>query len=493
MTDNKALLIFEKTSRLNPNYLPLRILLASHWYEKYEYQKAIKHLQGCLKINPNLSGVHSLLYLAYKSACLWTEADNIIQVLDAETDEDSFVSLIRSESPAQNLKVAQKTAESISTATPKHLFSHQVSSSSKIRLGYLSGDFYNNAVGHLISSIFALHNRESFEIYVYSYGPNDHSSWRDEVEKGADLFKDVASKTDLEIAQTIYDDQINILIDLKGFTHNARQAICAMRPAPVQVTYLGFPGSTGALFFDYTIVDKIVVPPQKETHFSEKLVYLPSCYQMNSPLQPSITPKYKRQDFGLPPTKIIFSSFNQSFKFDPIMFTTWIEILNAVPDSVLWLWDLGKEMRESLKLFAISHGLSPNRLIFSSTLDKSLHINRLQLADLALDTRIYNGHTTTSDNLRAGVPVITLLGTHFASRVAASILTTYGIPELITYNLDSYKRLAIKLAKNKILLNKLKKKIEKLRSDNPLFDTQKSVKNLEAIYKKMWENFCDNI
>jgi protein O-GlcNAc transferase len=265
--------------------------------------------------------------------------------------------------------------------------------------------------------------------------------------------------------------------------------ICSLRPAPVQVTYLGFPGTTGAEFIDYVITDKIVTPPDHSAHFQETLVYLPHCYQVNDYKQSISRKEWKKTDVGLPEGSFVFCSFNQAYKLDPLMFNSWMKILQQVSDGVLWLQGGNEATEGNLRRQAEERGLEADKLIFAKHLPKDEHLARLKLADLALDTRIVNGHTTTSDALWAGVPVISIQGTNFASRVSSSILRAIGLPELITSNLEEYEHLAVSLASDPGQLQAIREKIAKNRSVEPLFDTPRFVRNLEKAYKEMWEIF----
>jgi predicted O-linked N-acetylglucosamine transferase (SPINDLY family) len=265
--------------------------------------------------------------------------------------------------------------------------------------------------------------------------------------------------------------------------------ISALCPAPVQVSYLGFPGTTGSDFLDYIITDRIVTPEDQASYYTEQFVYMPHCYQVNDQTQVIAKKRWSKSDFGLPENNFVFCSFNQGYKIDSEMFRVWMNVLAEVPSSVLWLFAKDKSAEVNLRREAQARGVNPERLIFATKLPKDKHLRRLQLADLAVDTRIYNGHTTTSDTLWAGTPVITMQGTHFASRVSSSILMAIGLPELVTYNLKEYEKLAVRLAHNSDQLDVIRRKLEKNRSVKPLFDTTRFVRNLERAYKEMWEIF----
>jgi protein O-GlcNAc transferase len=331
-----------------------------------------------------------------------------------------------------------------------------------------------------------LHNRNEFKVFSYSYGPSDGSHYRKKIEQGCDRLTDLRHLGDRDAAKQIYDDQVHILVDLMGHTGNSRLGICAYRPAPVQVTYLGYPGGTGAEFFDYMITDRTVSPKEHASFYSENLVYMPHSYQVNDHLQIISEKDWKRRDFGLPEKSFVFCSFSQPFKIEPLMFDIWMNILKQIPESVLWLLCRNASAEENLKREAESRGVSSARLVFAKELPKGEHLARQRHADLVLDTRIYNGHTTTSDALWAGVPLITLQGDHFASRVSASLLKAVGLSELITHSLKEYEKLAVRLSGNPPELMEIRQKLERNLHTEPLFDTPRFVKNLEKAYQEMW-------
>ena len=358
---------------------------------------------------------------------------------------------------------------------------------SVIRVGYLSNTFNDHPGSQLISGIFRLHDRSAFEIFCYSYGLDDGSYYRKRIEQDSDHFVDICRMSDPAAAALIRHHRIDILIDLRGHTRGNRLSICALRPAPVQVVYLGYPGTTGADFLDYLIADKVVIPKAHIDFFSEKIVYMPYCYQANDHTQKIASQRMKRSDYGIPESAFAFCSFVTHYKLEPLMFDCWMRILQRAPDAVLCLLEGSPIAQRNLRNALARHGIGAERLIFAEKLPKQEHLARLALMDMALDTRIYNGHTTTSDALWAGVPVLTLKGRHFASRVSASILKAIGLPELITDELDKYEALAVKLASTPEMLLKLKHKLEKNRLKSPLFDTLRFTRNLERAYQEMME------
>ena len=407
------------------------------------------------------------------------------------TAETPFMSLTHHADPPYNAAVAASWSRGIAraVAAPQQQFPvadrrHQ---GEKIVIGYLSNDFHDHATAHLMLGLFGLHDRERFTVHCYSYDTEDSSRYRRKIEADCDRFINIRPLDATKAAQCIHDHGVNILVDLKGFTKDTRLEICAHRPAPIQVNYLGFPGTIGADFFDYIIADPIVAPLEHASYYSEKIAHLPHCYQVNDNRQAIARQRVRRSDAGLPDCGFVFCSFNNSLKIEPVTFDTWMRILKKVPESVLWLLPQHETTARNLRQAAETRGVSARRLIFAGKLPKPEHLARLQLADLALDTRLYNGHTTSSDALWAGTPVLTLKGQHFASRVSASILTAVGLPEMITADLTEYETMAVELATSPARLAQVRQKLAKNRLTTPLFDTERFTRDLETLYLQMWK------
>lgn len=360
-----------------------------------------------------------------------------------------------------------------------------------LKIGYLSGDFRDHPVAHNIINLFRLHDRTKFKVFAYSCGPNDKSCYRRQLQKDCDSFVDIANLPDNEGARRIKNDQIDILIELMGHTRNNRLRVCAFRPAPIQVSYLGYPGTTGADFIDYLIADKTVIPSNHQKYYSEEIAYLPNCFIIAD--RAPIGPRPERKNFNLPAQGFVFCSFNNAYKIEPVIFGVWMEILRLVPESVLWLKGSNQKMIDNLRSEAENRAIDRTRLIFAGKVEeKKDHLARIQLADLYLDTIIYNGHTTTLDALWAGVPVVTLEGRHFASRVSSSNLRNTGLSELVTTDLASYRNLAVQLALDSRKLFHLRKQLEINKMTQPLFNTENTTRNLEAAYLEMWSRFVSS-
>ncbi len=472
--------------------------------DQKRFDEAVACYRKALEINPHYISAYGNFVPCLKQICAWKELEYLESRLDELTTETlnnkeraaetPFVNLMRCEDISRNFEVArswsQKKREKIRIEKSENRSRIAESRREKIRIGYLSNDFRDHPVAHLITGLFKQHKRQQFEIFCYSYGKDDKSEYRKEIQTNCDKFADIQYLSDADAAKQIINDQINILIDLTGYTTDNRMEICVYRPAPVQVNYLGFPGTTGSDFFDYIITDRIVTPEEHSLFYSEKFVFMPHCYMVNDNTQEISDKKLLKKDFDLPDDCFVFCSFNQNYKIEPVMFDVWMQILRNVPKSILWLSSGNETAEKNLKHEASARNISNERLIFAKRIQsKAEHFARLKLADIVLDTRIYNGHTTTCDALWAGVPVITLQGKHFASRVSSSILTAAGIPELITYSLDEYKDLAVKFGNNSEKLQAIRQNLEKNRLICPLFDTRRFTKNLENAYKAIWNIF----
>lgn len=358
-------------------------------------------------------------------------------------------------------------------------------SARRLRLGYLSADLREHPTAYLSAGVFELHDRERFEVFAYTIGPDDEGPMRQRMRGAFDHFVDLNPLTHEGAARRILADGIDILVDLGGYTRHARPEILALRPAPIQVTWIGYPGTLGAPFIDYQIADSIVAPPSQAGFHDEALAYLPHCYlPLDHRREMAGIPSRTEQD--LPEEGMVFASFNRPEKITPELFGRWCALLKDVPDSVLWLLVKDESARENLRHEARSLGLDPARLRFASSCPQPDHLARLALADLMLDTLPYGGHTTTSDALWAGVPVMTCLGDTWPSRVAASLLTAAGVPDLVAKDLDEYVTRARHLADRREELASIRRRLLEGRLHAPLFDATGLVQALEGLYATMW-------
>jgi predicted O-linked N-acetylglucosamine transferase (SPINDLY family) len=357
----------------------------------------------------------------------------------------------------------------------------------RIRVAYLSPDFRQHAVSNLTVELFEVHDRTAVEVIGVSFGADDGSALRQRVATACDRFIDVTGRSDTEITALLREMEIDIAVDLCGHTLNARTAVFAHRPAPIQVNYLGFPGPLGAPFIDYLLADAFLVPSEDQTHYVEQVVYLPDCYQVNDRQRVPAAQLPSRSAAGLPDHGFVFCCFNNSFKITPDVFELWMRLLHAVEGSVIWLLGGNAEVENNLRREAAARGVAPERLVFAPLAAQADHLARHVHADLFLDTAPYNAHTTASDALWMGVPVLTRMGGSFPSRVAASVLSAAGLPELITTSMADYRARALALARDPAALAALKAKIVDTRSAMPLFDTAAFTRHVEAAYTTMWQ------
>jgi predicted O-linked N-acetylglucosamine transferase (SPINDLY family) len=355
----------------------------------------------------------------------------------------------------------------------------------RIRVAYLSADFRDHPTSHLLAGLLERHDRSRFETFGLYFGPQERSEMAARMAAAFEHFVDVNSMSDGEIVEWLRRNEVDIAVDLMGYTRFGRPAVFAARPCPVQVNYLGYPSTTGSDCIDYIIADAFVVPPGGERHYAERVARLPDTYQANEPIGPGTAETPSRAQLGLPERGVVFCSFNNNIKVTPEMFRAWMRILSSVGDSVLWLWSGSEAVKDNLRREAAAAGVDAARLVFAPSIPYPEHLARLQQADLALDTLPFNGGATTSDALRAGVPVVTCPGEAFAARMSGSLLHAIGMPELITPSLDEYQALAIRLATDANLLAATKRKLAANRGTHPLFDTDRFRRHLEAAYEIM--------
>ncbi|MGH7116619.1 MAG: tetratricopeptide repeat protein [Stellaceae bacterium] len=359
--------------------------------------------------------------------------------------------------------------------------------SQTLRLGYLSNDFRALPSAYLTAGVIEHHDRDGFEVIGYSAGWDDNGAMRRRMAAAFDRFVDISNMSDLQAAKLIHSDALDVLIDLNGYKPENRAKILAYRAAPIQVNYLGYPGTMGADFVDYIIVDPVVVPAEQQPWFSERLVHLPDCYQCNDDKRAIAATTPSRTECGLAERGFVFCCFNDSYKLNPALFDVWMRLLHAVPGSVLWLCQSDAVVKANLAREAAARGVAVERLVFAPRLPLAEHLARHRLADLCLDTLPYNAHTTASDALWAGLPVLTCAGHTFAGRVAASLLHAIGLDALVTRSLEEYETLALRLAREAELLGRLRARLAQNRLTFPLFDTARSTRALEAAYRRMCE------
>ncbi len=455
-----------------------------------------------LAINPSHYGAMMALVHLEQNRCDWAHLESRAADLRAavrsasSVDQTTFIApfsflSLPGTTAAEQRRCSERYARmefqhpEIEAARSRLAFSFKGRKTDRIRIGYLSSDFFSHATARLMARVFELHDRNRFHITAYSYGADDASPMRKRLEQAFDHFVDIQDATHEDAAKKIFADGIDILVDLKGYTQHSRSGILALRPAPVQVNYLGYPGTMGTDLVDYIIADGFVIPPDRRKYFAEKVVCLPDCYQPNDDTRRRL-PAPPRAECGLPEHAFVFCCFNQTYKITPEIFAVWSRLLQAVPGSCLWLWANHPHAEANLRAAAAGNGISPERLIMAPSIwEAEKHLARLQCADLFLDTLPYNAHTTCSDALWMGLPVVTCAGETFPSRVAGSLLTALGVPELIAENLDDYYRLALDLATDQEKLAGIRNKIITGREASALFDSARFTANLEQAYAQM--------
>lgn len=354
----------------------------------------------------------------------------------------------------------------------------------RVTIGYLSGDFHDHATSRLTAELFERHDRTRFAVHGYSYGPDTGDSMRQRVRRSFDVFRDMQGLSSQAAAQRIWDDEVDILIDLKGYTSRARSDILSYRPAPIQVNWLGFPGTMGAGFIDYVITDRFASPPEYEACSTERFAYLPNCFQPNDTIRP-VPAGATRSDFGIPEDRFVLCCFNAPYKFTPAVFDVWMRILKAVPDGMLWLLVNSRQQAANLVREAVSRGVAADRLHFAPHADADRHLLRCSLSDLFLDTQPVSAFTTASDALWAGLPILTCAGPTPAGRGAGSLLAAFGLPELIAADLADYEARAVRLATHRRELTAIRHEIVARRTTACVFDTPKFVHDLEEVYLRL--------
>jgi protein O-GlcNAc transferase len=459
-----------------------------------KYVDAIAAFDRVLRLRPDQPYAFGHRLYSKMHICDWSnhEADAgrlISKVGESSSAAVPFQFAVMSPSAGAQFKCAADYANAKFPASVGPLAAEKAYEHDKIRLAYLSADFHDHATASLMAGVFERHDRSKFEINAVSFGPPSTSEMRRRLVGAFDRFIDVRPKSDQAIAEAIRELEIDIAVDLKGFTQECRTGILARRPAPIQVNFLGYPGTMAAPYIDYIIADRVVIPAGHQQFYSEDIVYLPYSYQPNDDRRARPVSATSRADQGLPEQGFVFCSFNNTYKITPIIFDIWMRLLHQVDGSVLWLLEGNEVAPHNLRREAEKRGVPANRLIFAKRTAFETHLARHHLADLFLDTLPCNAHTTASDALWMGLPVLTCAGTTFAGRVAASLLSAAGLEELIAPSLEDYESMALKLAQDQSLLNSLRERVESRRHGGPLFDTALFTRHIEAAYTQMWKCF----
>lgn len=476
----------QHVSPTSPDNKPLLLMALNQLGRVLEIRKQLADastmLTKSLALDPAQPDVlHHWISLRQRQ-CAWPIYAPLVGVeLGAMQDATSALSLLSiADDPAAQLKAAQRFVEKKLRTNVPALATTAGYGHKKIRIGYCSGDFCLHPVALLTVELFELHDRSLFEVYGYCWSPDDGSAMRQRVIAAMDHFTRIHQLSDEAAAAQIRADEIDILIDLQGQTAGARANMLAYRPAPVQITYLGLPATTGLPFIDYVIADRFLIPPAEAVHYSEQPLYMPDVYQVSDRQRP-VGPRPSRQECGLPEAGFVFCSFNNNYKFTPEMFGSWMSILRRVPSSVLWLLGDNPWAQENLRTEAAARGVDPQRLVFAPRVSPENYLARYLAADLFLDSFPFNAGTTANDALWMELPLLTLCGRSFAARMAGALLTAAGLESLITHHLADYEEMAVALATNSQELARLKVHLKNVKSDGVLFDTPRFVRNLENL------------
>ncbi len=487
----EAIASFDRVLSLRPDSAQAWSNRGNALLEQKRFEEACNDYDKALGIDPDIPNVRGYRLLAKLSCCEWR---------DLEEDRGKIAAGIRAGKrviqPFGNLMISRDPADQMQCARiwtsrqkiPLPLWQGERYEHEKIRVSYISGDFRVHPVATLIAGAFEHHDKDRFQTIAVSFGPDDRSRLRSRIASSVDQFIDVRGKDDFQIASLLREMEIDIAVDLMGLTGDCRNEILLHRPAPVQVNYLGFPGTMAMSEIDYLIADRTVIPEDERGCYAEKIVYLPDTYMASDSQRRIGERTFTRGEVGLPETGFVFASFNNTFKFMPEIFTIWMRLLSGIDGSVLWLSEPDAVAVRNLKREAEARGVNADRLVFApylASIDE--HLARSSLADLFLDTLPCNAHTTASDALWVGVPVITARGTTFAGRVAPSLLQAIDLDELISNSLFEYESLALRLARDPDALARIKRKLKQNRETHPLFDTARFTRNLERAFTAMCE------
>ena len=488
----KAILAFNKSLDLNPNFIQSYLNLGNILSNKGKIIEAIEMYNKALLIKPDYEALRSQKLHQLANICDWKAIDKEYSFISHLGINQNFISpwsiLSLEDNPANHRKRSEITAKNRYLQKPIPLTTPISNLKKHIHIGYFSSDFYDHATMRLLSKIFRKHDRERFKIYAYSYDVGKNDEIKEKFINSVDVFNDVSQMSDKNIALLARQDRIDIAVDLKGYTQNNRVGIFAYRASPIQVNFLGYPGTMGAEFIDYLIADKTIIPQEFKNFYSEEIIYMPHSYQPNDDSRLISKKEITRLEMGLPEDSFVFCCFNNSYKITKVEFDIWMRILQKVQGSVLWLLKTNKWAEFNLKKEAENRGVNSERIIFANKLSQSDHLARQKLADLFIDTFNVNAHTTASDALWGGLPVVTKLGKSFSARVAGSLLKSIGLSELITNNKEDYERLILELALDRDKLSKIKDKLVMNRLLEPLFDSEKYTRYLENGFLEAYEN-----
>ncbi len=492
----EAIAAYERALALKPDFADAHNNIGVLLQEQGKLEDAIAAYECALSLKPDFAlaeaqMLHQKTHICdFSISAMLSDASKRLGITTGAVPP--FAALCWLDNSEHQLQRSKKWAAEKYKQSPLPLPARPTTPLKRLKIGYFSADFHDHATMYLMAGLLRHHNAEKFEVFIYSYGRVKSSFERKKITSSVDHFFDVAGKSDSQISELAREHSLDIAIDLKGYTAETRSSIFQYRLAPIQINYLGYPGSMGADFIDYIIADPVVIPNNQRQFYSEKVIYLPHCYQPNDNTREIDRTYTKRSDFSLPENAFVFCCFNNNYKISPSEFDIWMRLLNKVDDSVLWLLKANKWAEQNLKREAEARGVDQGRLVFAEIVTHAEHLGRLKHADLFVDTFNYNAHTTTSDALWGGLPVVTRQGKQFSARVAASLLASIGLRELITNSEEEYEKLILDLAMRPQKLSEIKEKLAKNRLTEPLFDTLRYTQNFEKGLQKAYDLFFAN-
>ena len=493
----EAIKNYNNAIQIKPDYIFAHIFKGHILSQIRRLEDALLSYENAYKINPNFPFLLGYIFDIKAKICDWEDFNEKLEKikLDLKNDKEvifPFGSLIFFDSPSLQLKASTIWSRRYEITTKKKIFTNKNINNDKIKIGYFTADFRNHATSHLMLGMINSHDKLKFETYGFYFGeiPKQEDSWHEKIKKNFNKFFYLYDKNDTEIASLASENKIDIAVDLMTHCSNSIQnrfGIFNIGCAPIQVNFLGYPGTSGSKYFDYIIADKTVISAENQKYFSEKIVYLPNSYQPNTKKISISLKKFVKKDFNLPDNKFIYCCFNQAQKILPNTFNIWMKILKKNTSSVIWLLEDNITAKKNLIIEAEKREVEGNRLIFCKHIKVEDHLERIKLADLFLDTFPYTAHTTCSDALRSGLPVLTMMGKSFASRVASSLLKTINLEELITQSSEEYEKMAKKLYEDTDYFNKIKEKLKKNLKNTPLYDSELYTKKIEEAYLKIFD------
>ena len=487
-----ALASLDRALAIRPDYAQALSNRGDVFRDLRRHEDAAEAFARLLAIQPDYDYARGFLLDSQLHCCDWAEYANTTKLIVADVTagkRTSFPFPYLAESAAQQLQFTTTYVSDQHPASRRPLWQGERYRHDRIRIAYLSADFHDHATAYLMAELFEAHDKARFDVSAISFGPDANSEMRERLTGAFGRFVDVRQTSDRDAALLLRELEIDIAVDLKGHTTDGRAGILAHRAAPIQVNYLGYPGTMGADYIDYIIADRWVIPQEHQPYYTEQVVYLPDTYQVNDGKRKIAEYTPTRAEAGLPQEGFVFCCFNNNYKITPRMFDLWMRLLKRVEGSVLWLLEDSAAAARNLRREAAQRGVAPERLVFAARLKLEAHLARQKLADLFVDTLPINAHTTASDALWVGLPVLTCLGQTFAGRVAASLLEAIGLPELITRSMPEYEALALKLATIPPLLGEIKAKLTRNRATHALFDTDRYRRHIEAAYVGMWDRY----